>query len=278
MRQPEMARVRVNGIQLAYDEAGTGRALVFVHAYPMGRKMWQPQVAHFLNGYRVIAYDCRGFGDSDAPREAAVYSQGQSVEDLRGLLAALEIQRAAVVGLSMGGNVALHLALTHPTLVAGLVICDTGAGSDDPAQFKTVTEGWAAAADAGGIEGFAAAILRHPIFAGFAARGPAEAAAIRGMITSHPAHGVAHTARRTLANRPSIFALEEKLRALPVPALILVGEKDLPCLAPSTYMQERIPNALLHVMQGCGHFNNLERPAEFNAVIDAYLQRIGWTG
>jgi pimeloyl-ACP methyl ester carboxylesterase len=244
-----MARVRANGIQLAYDEAGTGRALVFVHAYPMGRKMWQPQVAHFQKDYRVIAYDCRSFGDSDAPREAAVYSQNQSVEDLQGLLAALEIQQAAVIGLSMGGNVALHLALTHPTLVAGVVICDTGAGSDDPAQLKTVTEGWAAAA-----------------------------AAIRGMITGHPAHGVAHTARRTLANRPSIFALEEKLRVLQVPALILVGEKDLPCLAPSTHMQERIPNALLHVMQGCAHFNNLERPVEFNAVIEAYLQRIGWTG
>lgn len=273
-----MPLIRVNDIHLFYDEAGAGRPVVFVHAYPMGRKMWVPQAAHFRRRCRVIAYDCRGFGDSEAPTSADAYSQGQSVEDLRGMIQGLGIQPAAVVGLSMGGNIALHLALAYPDLVAGLVVCDTGAGSEDPGQFRTVTEGWARAAETGGTDGFAAAILQHPIFGGYAARGPAEAEALRRMVTAHPAHGVAHTARRTLGRRPPIFALEAQLQALVVPALIVVGEKDLPCRAPSAYMQQRIPHAELRVMPGCGHFNNLEWPAEFNRVVGAFLQRIGWEG
>jgi pimeloyl-ACP methyl ester carboxylesterase len=273
-----MPRARVNDIHLFYDEAGGGRSVIFVHAYPMGRKMWAPQAARFQERYRVITYDCRGFGDSDAPVTADHYSQVRSVEDLRGLCLAVHVERAAVVGLSMGGNIALHFALTYPALAAGVVICDTGAGSDDPAQFQAVTDGWAQAAEAGGAKGFAAAILQHPIFSGYAARGPAEAAAMRRMIAAHPAHGVAHTARETLAKRPPIFALETKLQTLSVPALIVVGERDLPCIAPSEYMARKIPNADLHVMMGCGHFNNLEQPAEFNRVVEAFFHKIGWEG
>lgn len=275
---PKMPRVQVNRINLYYDEAGAGRPVIFVHAYPMGRRMWAPQVAHFQARYRVIAYDCRGFGDSEAPPTADSYSQAQSVEDLRGVCLALHIQQAAVVGLSMGGNIALHFALAYPALVAGVAICDTGAGSDDPAQFRAVTEGWARAAEAGGSAGFSAAILEHPIFAGYAARGPAEAAALRGMVAAHPAHGMAHTAQETLAKRPPIFSLESRLRALTVPALILVGEQDLPCLAPSEFMARTIPRAELTVMTGCGHFNNLERPAEFNRVVEAFFRKLGWVG
>lgn len=273
-----MPRVRVNGVHLFYEAAGSGRPVILVHAYPMGRTMWGPQVAHLQQRYRVIAYDCRGFGESDAPPAPEEYSQPLSVEDLRGLLRGLGIQRAAVVGLSMGGNIALHFALNDPAQVAGVVICDTGAGSDDPAQFRAVTDGWARAAETGGVEGFAAAILGHPIWAGFAARGPGEAAAMRAMITAHPPHGVAHTARGTLGTRPPIFALEERLRTLVVPSLIVVGERDLPCIPPSKFMADRIPDAELHVMAGCGHFNNLERPAEFNRVLEAFFRRIGWGG
>ena len=271
-----MPLARVNGIHLFYDEAGAGCPVIFVHAYPMGRRMWAPQVARFQRRYRVIVYDCRGFGDSEAPPTPDHYSQAQSVEDLRGVCQALHIQQAVVVGLSMGGNIALHFALTYPALAAGVVICDTGAGSDDPAQFRTVTEGWARAAEAGGSVGFAAMILQHPIFAGYAARGPAEAAAMREMIAAHPAHGVAHTARETLAKRPPIFSLEAKLRALQVPALIVVGERDLPCVAPSEFMARTIPRAELTVMTGCGHFNNLERPAEFNRIVETFFRKIGW--
>ena len=273
-----MPRVRVNGIHLFSEEAGTGPPIIFVHAYPVGRTMWGPQVAHFQQGYRAIAYDCRGFGESDAPLAPDEYSQPRSVEDLRGLLRGLGIRQAAVVGLSMGGNIALHFALNYPAQVAGVVICDTGAGSDDPLQFRAVTDGWARTAETGGVEGFAAAILEHPVWAGYAARGPAEAAAMRKMITAHPPRSMAHTARGTLGQRPPIFALEERLRTLAVPSLIVVGERDLACIAPSQFLADRIPDAQLNVMEGCGHFNNLERPAEFNRILEAFFRKIGWEG
>jgi pimeloyl-ACP methyl ester carboxylesterase len=142
-----MPRIAVNGISLHYEEAGAGPPLLLIHAFPVGRRMWEPQIAALARRHRVIAYDVRGFGLSDAPREPASYSQALSVEDARALLETLGATPAAVWGLSLGGNIALNLALTHPETVTKLILCDTGAGSENAAAFKTRCEEYAQAAD-----------------------------------------------------------------------------------------------------------------------------------
>lgn len=271
-----MGYVAGNGIRLFVEERGTGLPLVFLHAYPMGRQMWEPQVPFFAGqGFRVVWYDCRGFGLSEAPAEVSLYGQEISVEDLEALLRALAISRAALCGLSMGGSIALSFAIRHPEAVSALAVCDTGAGSEDPAAFAATVTRWAEAAEQGGVPAFLDLLLAHPIFGGFAARGEAEAATLRRLVGSHPAHGLSRTARRTLARRPSIYALEDRLKALAVPTLILVGERDHPCLATSRFMAETIPGAEFVLMRGAGHFTNLEAPDEFNRVLLAFLQRAG---
>src|SRR5688572_6157105 len=106
-----MPLAEANGINLYYEVTGKGRPVVFVHGFGCGIRSWDPQVSALSRKHRVIAYDVRGHGVSDAPPEAAAYSQATSVEDLRQLLDVLRVRRTAVAGLSMGGNIALNFAL-----------------------------------------------------------------------------------------------------------------------------------------------------------------------
>src|SRR5262249_10787737 len=121
-------------IGLYYETAGKGAPLVLVHGFACGIQSWDPQVRALSRSRRVITYDVRGHGISGAPREATAYSQERSVKDLHALLVHLGIRRAAVGGLSMGGNIALNFALAHPDMVTRLIVADTGAGSDHTAD------------------------------------------------------------------------------------------------------------------------------------------------
>jgi len=168
-----MPAITVNGVRLYYDEAGAGPPLLLIHAFPVGRRMWEPQMAALAARHRVIAYDVRGFGLSDAPKDPAKYSQAISVEDARALLGALGAAPAAVCGLSMGGNIALNLALSHPEAVSKLIACDTGAGSEDPAGFRARCEEYVAAAEQG-VERFFDAVMEWPVFADYGRRGEQE--------------------------------------------------------------------------------------------------------
>src|SRR5262245_51404 len=160
-----MPTALVNGISLYYETTGHGPPLVLVHGFACGIRSWDPQVRAFARDRRVITYDVRGHGISEAPREAAAYSQAISVGDLRALLGHLAIERAVVGGLSMGGNIALNFALAHPDMVAGLIVADTGAGSDATADWVATAHGLADTLERGGMEAFADEACAHPLFA-----------------------------------------------------------------------------------------------------------------
>ncbi len=147
-----MPIARVNGVGLYYEVRGSGPPLVLVHGFACGIRSWDPQVRALAARYRVITYDVRGHGISEAPRDPAAYSQPTSVEDLRALLAHLRIRRAAVGGLSMGGNIALNLALTHPAMVTTLIVADTGAGSDGTAEWHAAALEFAEVLERKGME------------------------------------------------------------------------------------------------------------------------------
>ena len=133
-----MPRIPVNGIRLHYEEAGQGVPLVFVHEFAGEAQSWHLQVRFFARRYRTIVFNARGYPPSDVPTTGAAYSQDQAVEDIRGLLDALGIDRAHVCGLSMGGYATLHFGLRHPERALSLVVagCGYGSVSADRAQFK----------------------------------------------------------------------------------------------------------------------------------------------
>jgi pimeloyl-ACP methyl ester carboxylesterase len=262
----------VNGLSLYYEARGRGSPLVLVHGFACGLRMWDAQVRAFAARHRVLTYDVRGHGLSDAPPDAADYSQPISVDDLRGLLARLGIRRAVVGGLSMGGNIALNFAIAYPTTVQALILADTGAGSDGTAEWQAGARALAGILDRDGIEAFADAALENPLFARYAARGPEATRFIRSCLMTHRARGLAHTAREVLARRPTIYSLEAQLRRLRVPTLLIVGEHDAPCVAVHRFMAETIPGARHVGLRGVGHLTPLEAPAAFNAAVRRFLR------
>jgi pimeloyl-ACP methyl ester carboxylesterase len=261
----------VNGIRLYFEEHGAGAPLAWVHGFSCGIRSWDPQVQGFSAARRVIAYDLRGFGITDAPETPAAYSQDISVADLAGLLDHLRIERAAIGGLSMGGNIALNYALAHPERVSALIIADTGAGSDDTADWVAGALRYADAAERGGVEAFADLACANPLFARYIEQGPDRARFIRSCLMTHRARGIVHTAREVLAKRPTIYSLEAKLKALRVPTLLIVGEHDVPCVKVHEFMARTIPGAQSVVLAGVGHLSNLEAPDPFNAHVRAFL-------
>jgi len=266
-----MPIARVNGVSLYYEVAGRGAPLVLVHGFACGIRSWDPQVRALSRYRRVITYDVRGHGLSDAPPEAAAYSQATSVADLHALLAHLKIGRAVVGGLSMGGNIALNFALAHPAMVSALIVADTGAGSEEAGDWAAGLRAFADVLNRGGVEAFADMAVAHPLFARYVAQGPEAERLVRSCLTTHRARGLAHTALEVLAKRPSIYSLDARLRALGVPTLLIVGEYDTPCLKPHRFMADVMPKARHVVLRGVGHLTNLEAPVAFNAAVKSFL-------
>jgi pimeloyl-ACP methyl ester carboxylesterase len=269
-----MPRARVNGISLYYEATGDGPPLVLAHGFACGLRMWDPQVKALARAWRVVTYDARGHGISEAPAGAAAYSQPISIADLRALLEHLKIRRAAVGGLSMGGNIALNFALAHPAMVTALIVADTGAGSDEAADWASTVHAFADALERDGLEVFADAAIANPLFGRYVAQGPAAERFIRSCLVTHRARGLAHTGREVLTKRPSIYSLGPRLRQLAVPTLLIVGEHDEPCVKVHRFMAETIPGARHVVIPGVGHLTNLEAPDVFNREVARFLRGV----
>ena len=266
-----MPLAELANIRLYYEEHGRGPALVLAHGNACGVRSWDPQLRVLTDHYRVIVYDARGHGLSEAPREASAYSQQHMVDDLCGLMDHLGLVTAAVGGLSMGGNVVLNFAFAHQERVSALILADTGAGSDDAARMVARALQGAEVLEDGGIEAYADWALTHPAFSRFASRGPEEERFIRSCLMTNRAHGLALSTRGVQAKRPSIYALEAQLRRLLLPVLLIVGEHDEACIPPHAFMGRTIPNAAHHVLPGAGHLTNLEAAEAFNRLVVEFL-------
>lgn len=269
-----MPIAQVNGIGLYYEESGRGRPLVLSHGFACGIRMWDPQVARLADRYRVVAYDARGHGASEAPADVEAYTQDAVVEDLRQLIVQLGLRGACLTGLSMGGRIALELALAHPELLSGLIVADAGSGSDAPERYREAIARRATILEQGGIEAGADAMLADPTFATLAEQGPEAARMIRSLLTTHRARGLIGTLRGIQYGRSTTYALEERLRVLRVPTLVVVGERDEACLGSSRFLARTIPQARLVVIRGVGHMSNLEDPTTFNAIVEEFLAHL----
>src|SRR2546426_8353514 len=128
-----MTEAKINGINVRYEDSGSGAAVFLTHGYAATGRMWEPQ-RKALNdaGYRLITWDMRGHGGTDSPDDPAQYSEALTVEDMTAILDMLGVERAVVGGLSLGGDMSLAFYLAHPERVRALVLCDTGPGYRNP--------------------------------------------------------------------------------------------------------------------------------------------------
>ncbi len=255
-----------DGVKLYYEEAGSGIPIVFVHEFAGDHRSWEAQVRYFSRRYRCITYDARGYPPSDVPKDSERYSQDRARDDIRTMLDGLKIDKAHIVGLSMGGFATLHFGFTYPARARSLVVAGCGYGAAPDQRQKFAEEAEAAAKRfedvtmAKAAEGYALGPTRVQ----FQNKDPRGWREFADQLAEHSTEGAAATMRGVQKRRPSLFDLVEKMKTITVPTLVMTGDEDWPCLEPGLLMKRTIPTAALVVMPNAGHTINLEEPAAFN--------------
>jgi len=265
-----------DGVRLYFEETGTGTPVIFVHEFAGDFRSWEPQMRHFGQRYRCIAFNARGYPPSDAPESPAAYSQDRAADDIRSVLDHLGVERAHVVGLSMGGFATLHFGFRHPSRARSLCVagCGYGAEPEQRDRFRAEAETTAAFIMSAGMTGFAEKYAHGPTRVQFENKDPRGFAEFKRMLAEHSALGSANTQLGVQRERPSLYDLVEDMRRLEVPTLILHGDEDWPCLSPGLLMKRNIPSAALAVMPNCGHGINLEAPDLFNRLVGDFLAQV----
>jgi len=270
------AIVTDDGVTLHVEETGEGEPLLFIHEFAGDHRSWEPQVRFFSAAYRCITYAARGYPPSDVPTDPAAYSQTRAIADSIAVLDGLSIARAHVVGLSMGGFTALHLAMAHADRVSSAVVAGAGYGAQ-PERAETFRAESMLTAAAFAAEGAAKVAERYavgPARVQFQNKNPRGWAEFAAALAAHSSLGSALTMRGVQAARPSLYALAEELAGVRTPVLVLVGDEDEGCLEPAVMLKRTIPTAGLAVLPNTGHTANLEEPDVFNRVVDGFLAAV----
>lgn len=271
-----------DGVELHYEEAGSGTPMLFVHEFAGDARSWEPQLRFFARRYRCIAFNARGYPPSAVPSDPAAYSQDRATDDIAEVITGLGLGPTHVVGLSMGAFATLHLGLRHPALARSLVAAGVGYGAAPGKrdQFRAEVEATAARIAAEGMERMAAIYSRGPTRLVFEEKDPRGFAEFRAQLAEHSTEGSALTMRGVQRERPSLFDLETGFRRMTLPTLVIAGDEDDPTLEPSLYLKRVISTAALLVMPKCGHTMNLEDPDAFNRAVLEFVTQVDagrWT-
>ena len=269
-----MPRHISNGVELYYEDSGSGFPVVFCHEFAGDYRSWEPQVRAFGRLYRCVTYSQRGFPPSEVPDDASAYSQDELIEDLRGLVEHLGIAQAHFVGFSMGGSVVLNFALRYPQLCRSIAVVGTGAGSTNRERFEQDIRDVVTLIRERGMRTFAATYTEGPTRQPFKRKDPYGWSVFRDQLAEHAADGQAYTMQGVMLRRPTIFSLESALRELDVPTLIAIGDEDEPCVDVAVFLKRTIPSAGLVILPQSGHAINLEEPATFNAAVLEFLRLV----
>lgn len=265
-----------DGTQLYWEEAGSGTPIIFVHEFGGSYSSWEPQMRRFARTNRCITFAARGYPPSDVPDDPAMYSQAQAAADIAAVLDAAGESAAHLAGLSMGGFAALQFGMDFPDRARSLIVAGAGYGAEkeQAAFFADLSNQVADQFEAIGAESFA------PVYGVAAARIPFLEKDPRGhaeflqRLARHSARGAANTMRGVQAKRPSLYDLEDKLRALDMPVLIMSGDEDDHCLQPALFLKKVIPASGVAILPKAGHTLNLEEPELFNALAADFWTRV----
>jgi pimeloyl-ACP methyl ester carboxylesterase len=253
---------------LSYRESGDpkGQPVVLLHAFPMSSAMWRPQL-DALKPFRVIALNLRGFGSTPL---VAPWFVEHTVDDLFETLSSLSIQKAVLVGLSMGGYVALRALEKNPSCAKALVLCDTRPEGDTN-ENKVRRAGSVDSIRARGVGPFLEQFLNDAL----APNTKTEKPKVFDFLKSTGARSSPDSVLAALSALAARGDMTASLAGIKVPTAILVGAHDkIAPQATAEAMRSRIPGAVLHVIPNAGHFSNAENPEAFNEALVAFLSRL----
>jgi len=261
-------KATINNVQLAYDDHGVGLPVIFLHAFPLNRRMWEGELMALLGEgrYRLVALDWRGFGESEITN--GISTMELFAGDVAGLMDALGIQNAILCGLSMGGYAAFAFLRKYPQRVAGLILADTRPGADTP-EAQANRENVAQIAETRGTGAIADLQVPRLLSEYTRRHHPEVEARVRQLIDEATPQGIA-AASRGMAQRADSTEL---LGGITCPTLVIVGEQD--ALIPPAVTQDyasRIPGAQFAVIPQAGHLSNLEQPEAFLQAIGGFLR------
>jgi pimeloyl-ACP methyl ester carboxylesterase len=271
-----------DGQSLHVEEAGQGIPILFIHEFAGDHRSWEHQVRAFGRRYRCITYAARGYTPSDVPGDVASYSQDLAVSDAISVLDHLGIDRAHVVGLSMGGFTSLHLALRHPERTRSAVVAGVGYGAhpDLRESFRREAEAIALAFGAEGAAAFAPRYAEGPARVQFQNKDRRGWEEFAGQLAEHSSVGATNTMLGVQRERPSLYDLRDELARVEVPVLLLVGDEDEGCLDANLMLKRTMPSAGLAVLPRTGHTSNLEEPELFDRLVGDFLATVDagrWT-
>jgi len=265
-----------DGVRLHVEEVGRGVPIIFVHEFAGDHRSWEPQLSRFARSHRCIAFSARGYPPSGVPEAVEAYSQERARDDIRAVLDALGIERAHVVGLSMGAYATLHFGLDYPERALSLVLAGCGHGSEPEKRAVFAAEAEAAAERLlhVGMPEVAAAYAESATRVQLQNKDPRGWAGFRDRLAEHSALGSANTLRGLQGRRPSLYDLAERLPGIELPTLVITGDEDWHCLEPGLLLKRSIATAALAVLPNAGHTLNLEEPDAFNRLLADFLQAV----
>ncbi len=258
--------VEVGAERVRYLEAGAGWPVLLIHAFPLNADMWRPQIERVPDGWRFIAPDLRGFGSGGAAPHATP-SMDAFAGDIAALLDALEIDRAVIGGLSMGGYITFALLRKSPERFDAVLLANTRAPADT-AEGVAARQKMSELVRAAGPRAVADQMTPKLLGQTTARARPHLADTVRAMIESNTAEGI-DAAIHAMMRRPDSSPM---LKAISVPALVVAGEEDtfIP-LADAEALDRDIPRSRLVVLPGAGHLSNLEAAEDFSLALADFL-------
>ncbi|HEY1504475.1 MAG TPA: alpha/beta hydrolase [Stellaceae bacterium] len=252
-----------------------GVPIVFVHELAGSCRAFDLQVADWRGNRRCITFNARGYPPSEIPPSVESYSQGHAAADIAAIFDGFGLQDAHIVGVSMGSASTLQYAIRHPDRVRSITLTCIGSGSDlKPGEFAASMEALAELALKNGMRALAEHYSATPTRYRLKEKNPAEYKNFVDQLAAGSALGITNTMRGVQSKRAPLYAHREHIAALKVPALVVLGEEDEPCVKPSHFIEENLPGARLEIVSKTGHCVNLEEPALYNRLVMGFIENV----
>jgi pimeloyl-ACP methyl ester carboxylesterase len=271
-----MPYIDAAGVKLYFEETGQGYPIIFVHEFGSDFRMWDAQLRHFSRGYRCIAYNARGYPPSDVPDDPALYGWEAAVDDIGVIMRGLEIERAHLVGSSMGAYAALQFGRLYPERTSAIVAAAAGSGcspSQRDAWMKQTPTLARSIIDRGMIV-MAERIAHSATRIQLKCKDPKTWQDFVDRLSQHSVQGMSTTIVRYQMLRPSLHDFREEFSDLTTPVFLAVGDEDKSCLETNLMLKSTLPGAGLWICPNAGHTINLEEPTAFNAQVESFLSAV----
>ena len=261
-----------DNVKLFYESIGKGEPIIFVHEFAGDYRSWDPQINYLSRYYQCISFCARGYPPSEVPESESSYSQERAWRDILSVMDNLKIEKAHIVGLSMGGFATLHLGINAQDRVLSLVIAGCGYGAipvdktsfNKEADFSNISLDSAKIILNEGMDKFGSEYALGPSRVQFQNKDPKGWQLFNDQLIKHDPVGSANTLLGVQNKRPNLYTLEEEIRGITCPTLIINGDEDDMCLEVGLYLKRTIKTAGLLIVPKTGHTINLEEPDLFN--------------